>query len=76
MMKSLYRIIDDSGVPYNFIRGFRPDTPSWLGQIVEGILHNNYGFPQITIKQPFQNSEYCTYTADPKCFEEVNDEIR
>lgn len=31
-----YKIIDDSGVDYNFLAGFGHPTTSWVGQIVKG----------------------------------------
>jgi len=63
-----YEIIDDSGVDYNFVRGFRPDEPSWLGQVVQGGPIQESG--DITVEQPFGGG---TYTAPASRFKRVED---
>lgn len=62
-----YKIVDDSGVDYNFLRIHREDR--WLGEIVEGSDEPLNGC--ITVKQPSGDG---TWTAPVECFEEVKPE--
>lgn len=62
-----YRIINESGIDYNFIAGFGHPKTSWIGQIVKGGNVNHYGF--ITVEKPFGIAG--TYTADASHFEEI-----
>jgi len=64
-----YKIIDDSGVDYNFIAGFGYEKKSWLGQIVQGGPNPALYTDAITVEKPFGIGG--TYTADKKCFEEI-----
>jgi hypothetical protein len=60
-----YRIIDDSGVPYDFIGDYR----SWVGQIVEGSEVRTTSvspYPHITINKPYGLAG--TFTASPEMF--------
>lgn len=62
-----YKIIDDSGVDYNFLAGFGyPKTP-WIGQIVQG--NESFIMDCIIVNKPFGISG--TYTADKSHFQEI-----
>jgi hypothetical protein len=62
-----YKIINDSGIHYPFLKAFGHPTTPWLGQIVKGGEVNHYGC--ITVEKPFGITG--TYTADASHFEEV-----
>ena len=62
-----YKIINDSGVPYNFLAGFGYSKKSWLGEVVKGGEINHYGC--ITVEKPFGISG--TYTVDASHLEEL-----
>ena len=66
-----YRIINDSGVDYKFLRGFGGDKRSWLGQVVLGQPAKPEWLKQVSVQQPFQDSQVVTYTADENHFELV-----
>lgn len=57
-----YKIIDDSGVDYNFLKGFSPEYGKpWKGQIVIGQENSN---GSIVIKKPFNIPGF--YVTDKK----------
>jgi len=60
-----YKIIDDSGVDYNFIR----DSRSWLGEIVKGGPCPSLYSDAIVVEKPF--GLIGTYTASSCNFEEI-----
>jgi hypothetical protein len=62
-----YKIINDSGVDYQFIAAFGHPTTPWIGQIVKGGEVNSYGC--ITVEKPFGITG--TYTLDASNFEEI-----
>ena len=64
-----YKIINDSGVDYNFLAGFGHPKTSWVGQIVKGGERSSWGGGTITVEKPFGISG--TYTADESHFEEI-----
>ena len=65
-----YRIIDDSGVDYNFLAGgFRQSSPRWLGQIVKGGPCPGLYEGAMVVEKPFGLTG--SYTCDAKCLEEV-----
>ena len=66
-MTKRYKIVDDSGVDYNFLRVHREDR--WLGEIVEGSDKSVNGC--LTVNQPSGDG---TWTAPVACFEEVKPE--
>lgn len=63
-----YKIVDDSGLDYNFLHGFGEEK-SWLGEIVNGADEPVNG--SLTVEQPFGPG---TWTASAECFEEVVDQ--
>ncbi len=62
-----YKIIDDSGVDYNFIAAFGYPKTSWVGQIVKGGEVDHRGW--VTIEKPFGIAGW--YTTDAFKLEEI-----
>ena len=61
-----YKIINDSGVDYNFLG----DSRSWLGELVFG-TDNEDQYGNITVRKPFNLTGY--YTAHNTNFERTGE---
>lgn len=64
-----YRIIDDSGVDYNFLGKKAKAKGSWVGQIVKGAPNPSLYPNCVTVEKPFGLGG--TYSADACRFELV-----
>lgn len=63
-----FKIVNDSGVDYNFLAGFGHPKTSWLGQIVKGNTIDWAG-GSVIVEKPFGIAG--TYTAPASHFEEI-----
>jgi len=64
-----YRIVDDSGVDYDFLSGFGIPYQSWKGEIVEGGPCPSLYAGAVVVEKPFGITGF--YIASSECFEEV-----